>query len=55
MFLTPDFLEQGPAALTRRLDEFVESDGFFSLWPEEVVFKEAPSRLTGPGGVPVTW
>jgi endonuclease YncB( thermonuclease family) len=33
---TKDFLLQGPTASTpRRLDEFIDSDGYFSVWPEE--------------------
>ena len=55
LFVADDFIAQGPAAQTRTLDEFVDSDGFFSLWPEQAVFKEKPSTLLGPGGTPVTW
>jgi hypothetical protein len=25
------------------------------FWPEELVFKDAPSRLVGPDGAVVTW
>lgn len=55
VFLTDDYLTQGPAAQTRSLHEFLDNTGFFSLWPEELVFKESPSRLTGPGGATVVW
>jgi endonuclease YncB( thermonuclease family) len=54
-FLTEDFLEQGTAATERELAEFVDGDGTLQFWPEELVFRDAPSRLVGPGGVVVTW
>jgi endonuclease YncB( thermonuclease family) len=53
--LTEDFIEQGPAAEVYRLDDFLQSDGFFELWPEQLVFRESASRLTGPRGEYVVW
>lgn len=53
--LTAEFLTQGPAAApVRFLDEFVQS-GFVTVWPEELVFREKPSRVVGPDGEPVTF
>lgn len=55
-YLTEEFLEQGAAASQpRRLSEFLYSDGFFELWPEDLVFQESGSRVIGPGGATVTW
>jgi endonuclease YncB( thermonuclease family) len=54
-FVTNDFLEQGPAATVRELAEFVDTDGTLLFWPEELVFKDAPSRLIGPDGPVVDW
>lgn len=52
--LTSEFLSQGPsAAPVHFLDEFVQS-GFVTVWPEELVFREKPSTVVGPGGAPVT-
>ena len=53
--LTDDFIDQGAAADIHRLDEFVQAGGFFELWPEQLVFRESASRVTGPGGTPITW
>jgi hypothetical protein len=53
--LTEEFLEQGEASVIHQLDEFVHADGFVELWPEQIVFRESPSRLIGPGGADVTW
>ena len=49
--LTDEFLAQPTAAPTYRLHDFLEADGYFALWPEELVFRESDSRLIGPGGV----
>jgi len=54
-FLTDDFLEQGVAAEERDLAEFIGADGSVLFWPEELVFKDAPSKLVGPGGREVKW
>jgi endonuclease YncB( thermonuclease family) len=54
-FLTDDFLEQGTAAIERELAEFVDGDGTLGFWPDELIFKDAPSRLVGPGGAVVAW
>jgi endonuclease YncB( thermonuclease family) len=52
--LTSEFLSQGAsAAPVWFLDEFVQS-GFVTVWPEELVFREKPSTVVGPGGAPVT-
>lgn len=52
--LTTDFLSQGPAAApVHFLDEFVQS-GKVTVWPEELVFREKPSRVVGASGAPVT-
>lgn len=48
--LTEDFLNQGAtAAPVRFLDEFLTS-GSFTVWPEDIVFREKPSTLIGPDG-----
>ena len=50
-FLTADFLDQGAsAAPVHFLDEFVGADGKISKQPHELVFREKPSTLVGPGG-----
>jgi endonuclease YncB( thermonuclease family) len=54
-FLTEDFLDQGPAATQRELVEFVETDGGILIWPEDLVFRDAPSRLVGAAGDDVEW
>jgi len=53
--LTTEFLKQGAsAAPSRTLDEFLELNGSFSLRPAQLVFREKPSELVGPGGA-VNW
>jgi endonuclease YncB( thermonuclease family) len=53
--LTEEFLTQGAsAAPVHFLDEFVQS-GYVTVWPEELVFREKPSRVIGPGGAPVNF
>ncbi|MGH9783901.1 MAG: thermonuclease family protein [Terriglobia bacterium] len=53
---TDEFLDQGAsAAETHTLDEFVGPNGKFSLGPEEMVFREKPSKILGPHGAPVNW
>lgn len=48
--LTEEFLSQGAtAAPVRFLDEFLTS-GAFTVWPEDIVFREKPSKLIGPDG-----
>ena len=54
-FLTEDFLDQGPAATQRELVEFVDTDGGVLIWPEDLVFRDAPSRLVGADGQDVEW
>jgi len=53
--LTAEFLTQGAtAAPVHFLDEFVQG-GLTTVWPEEIVFREKPSRVIAPGGGPVTF
>lgn len=53
--LTAEFLDYGAtAAPVRYLDEFV-TNGYVTVWPEQIVFREKPSRVTGPGGAPVVF
>jgi hypothetical protein len=55
-FLTDDFLAQGASAADLRyLHEFVESDGYVTVWPEQIVFREKPSALVMPGGATPAW
>jgi endonuclease YncB( thermonuclease family) len=55
-FLTGEVLSQGLAAATpHALSDFVMPDGFFTQWPQNLVFQEAPSRLELPGGASPTW
>jgi hypothetical protein len=55
-FELQDFLEQGSDAATlRNLWEFIEADGDIVGWPEDLVFREASSRLVGAGGAEVVW
>lgn len=54
-FLTKDFLEQGVAAQERDLAEFIGADGSVLFWPEERIFKDAPSKLAVPGSTEVEW
>lgn len=52
---TANFLAQGPnAATTRRLDDFVVV-GRFTAAPGDLVFREKPSTLLGPGGTTPAW
>ena len=51
----PCRVETPTAATPRFLNEFVLSDGFVTVWPEQLVFHEKPSRVTGPGGAEVGW
>jgi endonuclease YncB( thermonuclease family) len=55
-FDTAQFLEQGASASEPvHLADLINSAGMFTRWPEEVVFQEAPTTITGPGGDDVTW
>lgn len=54
-FATDDFLDQGVAAEQRQLHEFVARSGSILYWPEDLVFKDAPSNLVIPGGGAVEW
>ena len=53
--LTSEFLAEPTAAPVHYLHEYLHLDGYFDLWPEELVFREAPSRLIRPGGGTVNW
>lgn len=54
--LLTEFLQQGPeAAETHFLHSYIDKSGFFYLWPEELVFREAASRLSIPGGGEIHW
>jgi endonuclease YncB( thermonuclease family) len=51
--LTEEFVAQGAsAAPVRYLDEFVEG-GQVTVWPEQLVYREKPSRVVGPGGATI--
>lgn len=53
--LLEEFLSQGAAAApVRFLDEFVQA-GFVTVWPEQLVFREKPSKVIGPGGAAVVF
>lgn len=53
---TEDFLEQGPAAApVYHLAELFAANGQLLRWPEEIVFRDAPSTLVGPDGKTPTW
>lgn len=54
-YLTDEFLAQPTSAPIYGLHDFLDLDGFFWRWPEELVFREADSRLVGPGGSEVNW
>jgi hypothetical protein len=56
LHLTDDFLQQGPtAAQVHKLTEFIDTKGAFKKSPADLVFREAPSHLVGPGGAAVKW
>ncbi len=54
-YLTQEFLAEPTAAALYGLHDFVDQDGFIRIWPEDLIFREAPSRLIGPGGGEVNW
>jgi hypothetical protein len=55
-FLLEDFWNGDITSDFRQaLHDYMDSDGFFYLWPEELVFEEADSRLTIPGVDVITW
>ena len=37
------------------MDALIDQNGKFRLAPDEMVFREKPSRLIGPDGQPVNW
>ena len=55
LMLTGDFLAHGVhSAATRFLDEFLKTDGTFTLRPEDMVFKEKSSTLVDTAGKKIT-
>jgi hypothetical protein len=54
-FDVDDFLRQGSKASPKKLAELVTKEGFFTEWPQNLVFKESSSKLSGPRGAPVRW
>jgi endonuclease YncB( thermonuclease family) len=51
-----EFLAQGPSASpVYHLADLFGPNQVLEPWPEEVVFREKPSRLLGPGGVTPRW
>ena len=56
LHLRDEFMEQGAtAAPIYHLSEFIGSGGTFKAKPQDLVFREKPSRLVGPNGKPVSW
>jgi endonuclease YncB( thermonuclease family) len=54
-FSLEDFIEQGKdAAQIRFLHEFFDANGRFKLLPQQLVFREKPSRLLKANGDPIT-
>jgi endonuclease YncB( thermonuclease family) len=54
--LTDEFLQQGPTASQHHpLESILGPNYYVTVWPEEIVFQEAASRVIGPGGAAVTW
>ncbi len=52
---TDEFLAQGPsAAPVYKLSSFIGTNGSFKTMPSDMVFREAPSRLVGKDGKPIT-
>lgn len=56
-YLLSDFIDNGIfAAVPHKLSEFLTSGGKFTRLPQDLVFKEDPSRLVGPDGKEIiTW
>jgi endonuclease YncB( thermonuclease family) len=54
-YLTEEFLEAPTTAPIHGLHEFLHMDNYFECWPEDLVFREASSRLIQPGGGTVNW
>lgn len=54
--LVDEYITQGPSAATVfHLADLFGSNQVFEPWPEEIVFREKPSRLAGPGGATPQW
>lgn len=53
-YLTSQFLVSPYTATHRKLHEFYNTNGTFSLRPDELVFQEKEATLVGPDGKPVT-
>lgn len=54
-YLTQEFLAEPTVAPLHGLHDFVDQDGFVAVWPEDLTFREASSRLIGPNGSEVHW
>jgi endonuclease YncB( thermonuclease family) len=54
VFLTRNFLEQGPSAATRSFAQFIDDGDQFRASPGDLVFPEAPSTLLDAAGDRVT-
>jgi len=54
-YLTQEFIDEPTAAPLYGLHDFIDHDGFVTVWPEDLVFRESSSRLIGPGGGEVNW
>lgn len=52
---TADFLAQGPAAAPVLFFDAFIAGGNFTVWPEDIVFREKPSSVVGPDGRAVRW
>jgi hypothetical protein len=51
-----DFLDQGPHSATlRTIADFMKGAGTFKGLPQDLVFREAASKVVGPTGKPVAW
>jgi hypothetical protein len=54
VFKTDEFLEQGHATPAHNLVDFIDAGQHFTVAPDGLVYKEAPSTLIGPDGKKVT-
>ncbi len=54
-YLTSEFLAGPTSATSYGLHDLVDPDGFVTVWPEDLVFRESASRLIRPGGGEVKW
>jgi len=54
-YLTSEFLADPTSATVYGLHDLIDPDGFVTVWPEDLVFRESTSRLISPGGGDVKW